>query len=240
MTPVERKIVHEALKDDPEVETLERGVGAEPVRRRAAAAHRGLSDGRVPRALARGGARDAGCDRSRRSRRRATRSARRRASCHARCSSAFPEPWSTSARVAELPGIPLAAVFPERSFTLLEAERRKCDFLERVTSSLDNVAVVWGRAEEQTTGHVRRRSREGARQAARRRRALPPARRAGRCRDPLARRVGRSRRGRVRLRRSSALGSRRTLDGLVVLRKLGPTPAGFPRRPGIAKKRPLA
>ena len=30
------------------------------------------------------------------------------------------------------------------------------------------------------------------------------------------------------------------LDGLVVLRKLGPTPAGFPRRPGIAKKRPLA
>ena len=30
------------------------------------------------------------------------------------------------------------------------------------------------------------------------------------------------------------------LDGLVVLRKLGPTPAGFPRRPGMAKKRPLA
>ena len=48
------------------------------------------------------------------------------------------------------PGIPLAALFPERSFTLLEAERRKCDFLERVTTSLDNVAVVWGRAEEQT------------------------------------------------------------------------------------------
>ena len=29
-------------------------------------------------------------------------------------------------------------------------------------------------------------------------------------------------------------------DGLVVLRKLGPTPAGFPRRVGVAKKRPLA
>ena len=28
--------------------------------------------------------------------------------------------------------------------------------------------------------------------------------------------------------------------GLVVLRKLGPTPPGFPRRAGIAKKRPLA
>ena len=28
--------------------------------------------------------------------------------------------------------------------------------------------------------------------------------------------------------------------GLVVLRKLGPTPPGFPRRPGMARKRPLA
>ena len=29
-------------------------------------------------------------------------------------------------------------------------------------------------------------------------------------------------------------------DGFFVLRKLGPTPEGFPRRPGIARKRPLA
>jgi hypothetical protein len=29
-------------------------------------------------------------------------------------------------------------------------------------------------------------------------------------------------------------------DGLLVLRKLAPTPSGFPRRPGMAKKRPLA
>ena len=28
--------------------------------------------------------------------------------------------------------------------------------------------------------------------------------------------------------------------GFVVLRKTGPTPAGFPRRTGVAKKRPLA
>jgi len=28
--------------------------------------------------------------------------------------------------------------------------------------------------------------------------------------------------------------------GLIVLRKLGPTPEGFPRRPGAARKRPLA
>ena len=47
------------------------------------------------------------------------------------------------------PGIPLAAALPPRSFTLLEAERRKCDFLERATAALPNVDVVWGRAEEQ-------------------------------------------------------------------------------------------
>lgn len=28
--------------------------------------------------------------------------------------------------------------------------------------------------------------------------------------------------------------------GLLVLRKTGPTPTGFPRRPGMARKRPLA
>ena len=38
------------------------------------------------------------------------------------------------------------------------------------------------------------------------------------------------------------LGSRleEEADGLLVLRKTEPTPAGFPRRPGMAKKRPLA
>ncbi len=29
-------------------------------------------------------------------------------------------------------------------------------------------------------------------------------------------------------------------EGLLVIRKTGPTPPGFPRRPGMAKKRPLA
>jgi len=29
-------------------------------------------------------------------------------------------------------------------------------------------------------------------------------------------------------------------EGFLVLHKVGPTPAGYPRRPGIAKKRPLA
>ena len=31
-----------------------------------------------------------------------------------------------------------------------------------------------------------------------------------------------------------------TRNGLAVARKIAPTPAGFPRRPGLARKRPLA
>src|SRR5262245_43431580 len=51
------------------------------------------------------------------------------------------------------PGIPLAATLPERSFVLLEAERRKCDFLSRFAEELPNTEVVWGRAEEQPVDH---------------------------------------------------------------------------------------
>ena len=47
------------------------------------------------------------------------------------------------------PGIPLASALPTREVTLLEAERRKCDFLERWAPP--NATVVWGRAEEQET-----------------------------------------------------------------------------------------
>src|SRR5687768_1543604 len=50
------------------------------------------------------------------------------------------------------PGIPLAASLPERDLTLLEAERRKAEFLGRWAAELENLRVVWGRAESQPTG----------------------------------------------------------------------------------------
>src|SRR5438477_9816047 len=49
------------------------------------------------------------------------------------------------------PGIPLAAALPEREVTLLEANARKCAFLERTARAFSNVRVVRGRAEEQET-----------------------------------------------------------------------------------------
>ena len=45
------------------------------------------------------------------------------------------------------PGIPLAHALPDREVVLLEAERRKCEFLEQWAPP--NARVVWGRAEEQ-------------------------------------------------------------------------------------------
>ena len=47
------------------------------------------------------------------------------------------------------PGIPLAHALPDREVVLLEAERRKCEFLERHAPA--NAQVVWARAEEQET-----------------------------------------------------------------------------------------
>jgi 16S rRNA (guanine527-N7)-methyltransferase len=137
------------------------------------------------------------------------------------------------------PGIPLAASLPERAFTLLEAERRKCDFLERVTADLHNVVVIWGRAEEQPTDSF------GV--ALAKALAKPPV--AAELCLPLVAPggaallwLGGSAERTAVSAVADLLGGRLEdeVDGLVVLRKLRPTPAGFPRRPGVAKKRPLA
>jgi 16S rRNA (guanine527-N7)-methyltransferase len=137
------------------------------------------------------------------------------------------------------PGIPLATRLPDRAFTLLEAERRKCDFLERVSGELANVQIVWGRAEEQKT--------EVFGVALAKALAKPPV--AAELCLPLVRPggvavvwVGQSADVGPVAKVAEMLAStlEDDLDGLLVLRKLGPTPSGFPRRPGMAKKRPLA
>jgi 16S rRNA (guanine527-N7)-methyltransferase len=137
------------------------------------------------------------------------------------------------------PGIPLAASLPDREIVLLEAQRRKCDFLERATRELPNVRVVWGRAEEQPVDEY------GVAVA----KALAPPPVAAEWCLSLVRPGGAAilwvgpsadveTVGRVAER--LAAGPPEEHDGLLVLPKLGPTPAGFPRRPGVARKRPLA
>jgi len=135
------------------------------------------------------------------------------------------------------PGIPLAHAFPEREVVLLEAARRKCEFLERVAPA--NARVVWGRAEDQET--------DWAGVAVAKALAQPPI--ALEWCLPLVREGGavvlwvgpsadRDRIAAVAGRIAGELEA--ALAGFVVVRKTGPTPPGFPRRAGVAKKRPLA
>lgn len=137
------------------------------------------------------------------------------------------------------PGIPLAAALPDRRVTLVEAERRKADFLERWRERLPNLRVVWGRAEEQET------DRYGVAVA----KALAPPPVATEWLLPLVRVGGAAvlwlgpTADLEAVGRAAELvggGAPEKRDGLVVIPKLIATPDGFPRRPGMARKRPLA
>jgi 16S rRNA (guanine527-N7)-methyltransferase len=135
-----------------------------------------------------------------------------------------------------VPGIPLAASLPNREVTLLEANGRKCDFLRKWAPP--NARVVQGRAEEQET------DRFGVAVA----KALAPPPVAAEWCLPLVREGGAvvlwlgltvdvEHLGRVAARVGGELAEAR--DGLVLLRKVAATPEGFPRRTGVARKRPL-
>jgi 16S rRNA (guanine527-N7)-methyltransferase len=137
------------------------------------------------------------------------------------------------------PGIPLAHALPDREVTLLEASRRKCDFLDRWTADLPNLRVVCGRAEEQPVDTY------GVAVA----KALAPPPVAAEWCLPLIAPGGAvvlfvgpsAENDRVaRVAERLAAEPAESPAGFIVLRKLGPTPEGFPRRPGAARKRPLA
>ncbi len=135
------------------------------------------------------------------------------------------------------PGIPLAAALPERDVTLLEAQQRKCDFLRQWAPP--NATVVWGRAEEQPV--------ETYGVALAKALAQPPV--AVEWCLPLVRVGGAAI---LWLGESAQLDAVATVAeklgggpaeehaGLVVIPKRAPTPPGFPRRAGVAKRRPLA
>jgi 16S rRNA (guanine527-N7)-methyltransferase len=134
------------------------------------------------------------------------------------------------------PGIPLALSRPDREMVLLESERRRCDFLAAWAPA--NARVVCGRAEEQEA--------DWAGAALAKALAAPPV--AAEWCLPLVRPggiailwVGESadleHLGEVANKLAGELES--SNGGLAVVRKTGPTPASFPRRTGVARKRPL-
>ena len=137
------------------------------------------------------------------------------------------------------PGIPLAFAFPEREVTLLEAQERKAAALARLAGEFSNVSVVRGRAEEHETD----------RYAVAVARALAPPPVAAEWCLPLVASggavvlyVGPSADVAHVQRVADRVGGGGVSEvrGLLVIPKIAQTPEGFPRRPGVAKKRPLA
>ena len=137
------------------------------------------------------------------------------------------------------PGIPLAFAFPDRQVTLLEAQERKAEALARLASEFPNIRVARGRAEEHETD----------RYAVAVARALAPPPVAAEWCLPLVAEGGavvlyvgptadREQVQRVADRVGGGAVSEE--PGLLVIPKVAHTPEGFPRRPGVAKKRPLA
>jgi 16S rRNA (guanine527-N7)-methyltransferase len=141
------------------------------------------------------------------------------------------------------PGLPLAAARPELEFVLLESQRRKCAFLEEAAREFANVSVLCGRAEE----HARGPGRDAYGAAVARALAPPPV--AAEWCLPLVREGGLAILFVGPSADVAAVGKVASLlaaepepgpSGFLLLRKVGPTPSRFPRRPGLARKRPLA
>jgi 16S rRNA (guanine527-N7)-methyltransferase len=171
------------------------------------------------------------------------------------------EVWGSAVRVADLgagagfPGVALAVALVESEVSLVESQARKCAFVERlcVSTGIANARVVCARVEEWGEG-------VGANDVVLARALAPPAV-VIEYAAPLLRMGGtlvdwRGRRDESR-EHSAAVATDRVGLELVEIRRVEPyvkardhhlhlyvkvreTPEGFPRRAGIARKRPLA
>lgn len=155
---------------------------------------------------------------------------------------------------AGFPGLALAVAMPSAEVSLVESQRRKCEFLERVclAAGVDNAHVVLARAEEWGDGAARNDvvvARALAAQPVVLEYAAPLLRLGGTLVDWRGRRVPEEEEAADRA--AALLGLHRTevrkvipYEGardhhLHVFVKEEETPVRFPRRPGIARKRPL-
>jgi len=156
---------------------------------------------------------------------------------------------------AGFPGLVLAAALPNSEVDLIESIGRKCEFIQRAidAAEIPNANVVNARSEEVASGEKRESYDAVTARAVGRLSTLAELA------SPLLRDGGvlvawkgkRDAEEEAQMERASdqlAMRSERILDvgdragskhrHLHILRKLGPTPGGLPRRPGMAKKRP--
>ena len=155
---------------------------------------------------------------------------------------------------AGFPGLPLAIALPHAQVTLLDSNHRKCAFLATTVRALglENAAVVCARAESWADGRDRHDlvvARAVAAQAVVLEYAAPLLAPAGTLvewrgeRDAHGERDGAAAATRLGLQLEGvelvAPFAAAQNHHLHVFVKVAPTPPGFPRRPGIAQKRPL-
>jgi 16S rRNA (guanine527-N7)-methyltransferase len=171
------------------------------------------------------------------------------------------EAVAMAGRIADLgsgvgfPGLALAVALPTAEVSLVESQRRKCEFLERVreAGAVENAEVVCSRAEEWQAGVERNDvvvARALAPQAVVLEYAAPLLRMGGVLvdwrgrRDPTAEDAAQRAAAVLGLRRQEirrVLPFEQAMDRhLHVFAKDAATPARFPRRAGMARKRPLA
>ncbi len=155
---------------------------------------------------------------------------------------------------AGFPGLALAIALPRAEVALVESQRRKCEFLDRARTlaHLANASVVCSRAEEWRDGFDAQDvvvARALAPQAVVLEYAAPLLHVGGTLVDWRGRRSTEEERGAERA--AAELGLRRLEirrvepyvqardHHLHVFAKVEPTSPRFPRRPGVARKRPL-
>jgi 16S rRNA (guanine527-N7)-methyltransferase len=155
---------------------------------------------------------------------------------------------------AGLPGLVLAAALPDSEMRLVESHLDKCVFLRDAVAEvgIENAEVVWARAEDWEDGfggHDLVVARAVGAQPVVLEYAAPLLRAGGALVDWRGRRSGHEEQ--AAMRAAAELGMRRleiravtpfqgaTDRHLHLFEKVAATPARFPRRPGMATKRPL-
>lgn len=155
---------------------------------------------------------------------------------------------------AGFPGFAIAIALPGAQVSLVESNQRRCEFLERlrVHAGIENARVVRARAEEWSEGLAKNdvvMARALAAQPVVLEYAAPLLRIGGTLVDWRGKRVGAEEEAslaaaevlalqRLEIRRVEPFAGA-TDRHLHVFEKVGETPERFPRRPGMARKRPL-
>lgn len=156
---------------------------------------------------------------------------------------------------AGFPGIPIKLAHPGIKLTLLEATRKKVDFLKHIVSllNLNDVEIIWGRAEEVIKDHREAfdiaLSRAVAKLNILSELSLPFVKVGGSFiaykEEKVEEEVEEAKRsiktlgGELKEIKKVKLPGSDIVRSLVIIKKIAPTPPEYPRRTAVVQKKPL-